>query len=64
MFASWLRQLSCALQKANVAGLRGAAAGGAPPTGVRSEEEVDPDWLSEQIDELLRAAAEAAGAVL
>jgi hypothetical protein len=64
VFASWLRQLSCALQKANVAGLRGAAAGGVQPTGVRREEETDPDWLSEQIDELLRAAAEAAGAVL
>ena len=59
-----LRQLSCALRKASVAVRRGAAAGGVQSTGVRREEETDPDWLSEQIDELLRAAAEAAGAVL
>ena len=29
VFATWLRQLACTLQKANVAALRGAAAAGA-----------------------------------
>jgi len=58
--AAWLRQLSCALQKANVACLRGAAAGG--PRNQLSEEEDEelPGWLEEQIDDLLAQAAAAA----
>ena len=71
VFSSWLRQLSCALQKENVAALRGAAAGGArttrgasnaPRTGEAEEEETEEDWLAEQVEELLVRAAAAAGA--
>jgi hypothetical protein len=69
VFTSWLRQLSCALQKANVASLRGAAAGGAragrgahnaPRAGEEAGEE-DDDWLLEQVEELLVRAAGGAG---
>ena len=69
IFSSWLRQLSCALQKENVAALRGAAAGGARTArraenalraGEPEEEEAEEDWLAEQVEELLlRAAASA-----
>ena len=69
VFSSWLRQLSCALQKENVAALRGAAAGGARTargagnaqrTGEAEEEGTEEDWLAEQVEELLvRAAAPA-----
>ena len=70
VYAAWLRQPSCALQKANVACLRGAAAGG--PRGNRNpdeqpaegENEEEPGWLDEQIEELLAQAAAAAGAGL
>ena len=74
VFSTWPRQLSCTLQKANVAGVRGAAAGGAragrrdtereegsagePGVGEAEEE----DWLAEQVEELLvRAAAAVVG---
>ena len=69
VFTSWLRQLSCALQKANVASLRGAAAGGAragrgahnaPRAGEEAGEE-DDDWLLEQVEELLVRAGGSAG---
>ena len=70
VYAAWLRQLSCALQKANVACLRGAAAGGPrnSSSGEHAAEGGDeemPDWLEEQIDELIAdvaaAVAEEAG---
>ena len=73
MYNSWLTQLSCALQKANVACLRSASAGGHSPApearaegaGLQGEEEDTGDgggdWLAEQVEELiLRAAASAA----
>ena len=69
VFGSWLRQLSCALQKANVASLRGAAAGGArtgrgannaPRAGEVGGAEEEEDWLAEQVEELLVRAAGAA----
>ena len=72
VYSSWLAQLSCALQKANVACLRSANAGGRPPVpGTRGEgigvsahalEEPEDDWLAEAVEHLLqqaRAAAEA-----
>ena len=71
IFSSWLRQLSCALQKENVAALRGAAAGGArtargahnaPRAGEAEEEEMEEDWLAERVEELLVRAAGTAGA--
>ena len=38
VYSTWLSQLSCALQKANVAGLRLASARGRPPVpGTRAE---------------------------
>ena len=69
VFSSWLRQLSCALQKENVGALRGAAAGGAQAgrglrqaageAGGSAAEEAD--WLADQVEELLvRAAVSAA----
>ena len=71
VFSSWLRQLSCVLQKENAAALRGAAAGGAravrgasnaPRTGEAEEEETAEDWLAEQVEDLLVRAAAAAAA--
>ena len=66
VYAAWLRQLSCALQKGNVACLRGAASG--QPRNSASGEQVDeggdeeiPGWLEEQIDDLIAQAAAAAG---
>jgi hypothetical protein len=70
VYAAWLRQLSCALQKANVACLRGAAAGGPrnSSSGEHAAEGGDeemPDWDEERIDELIAdvaaAVAEEAG---
>ena len=72
VYAAWLRQLSCALQKSNVAALRGAAAGGAragrgadnaPRAGGEAgeAEEEEEDWLLEQVEELLARATGAAG---
>ena len=73
VLASWLGQLSCALQKANVACLRSAGAGGrcpapAPrPAGAGAGEEEpagEDDWLNEAVEELLRHAAACAAAEL
>ena len=75
VFQSWLTQLSCALQKANVACLRSAGAGGcapapgvraaaAGPAGLEEEEAGAGDWLEEAVEELLLQAAAAAGADL
>ena len=74
VYSSWLGQLSCALQKANVACLRSAGAGvefapGAPVAGGAGEEPEradgeEDDWLAEQVDELLYQAAAVAGADL
>ena len=67
VFNSWLGQLSCALQKANVACLRSAgAASRGPVPGVHAEaaEASGPgfsgegdDWLDEAVEELLQWAA-------
>ena len=75
VYSSWLSQLSCALQKANVACLRSAGAGGRNPApGVRAEgagagndawlAEADDDWLAEAVEQLLQQAAASAGAEL
>lgn len=72
VFASWLSQLSCALQKANVACLRSAGSGGCAPAwgiptagighGAGDGADENADWLEEAVEELLRrAAADAAG---
>ena len=63
VFSRWLAQLSCALQKANVACLRGAGAGARnPATGVNAAgaglpqeaaAEEEGDWLEEEVEELL-----------
>ena len=70
VFCSWLSQLSCALQKANVACLRSASAAGRGPApgmradggGVAAEEfaVAYDDWLEEEVERLLQAAAAAA----
>ena len=64
VLGSWLAQLSCALQKGNVACLRGAAAGGR--RGARAaesrQEEEEPDWLEEAVKDLLAHAAACAAA--
>ena len=72
VFASWLSQLSCALQKANVACLRSAGCGacapafGAPAAGASQGARdgawagEDADWLEEAVEELLWQAAAAA----
>ena len=75
VYSSWLTQLSCALQKANVACLRSAGAGGrGPAPGVRADGALpaghddpagaEPDWLAEAVEELLRQAASGAGVEL
>ena len=73
VLASWLGQLSCALQKANVACLRSAGVGGscpapaARPAGAGAGEEEpagEDDWLNEAVEELLRHAAACAAAEL
>ena len=72
VYSSWLTQLSCALQKANVACLRSAGAGGrGPAPGVRADGALpaghgypagaEPDWLEETVEELLQQAAASAG---
>ena len=76
VFSSWLSHPSCGLQKANVACLRSAGAGGrSPAPGVRAEgagaggteptnaEEAD-DWLAEAVEQLLQQAAAGAAAEL
>jgi hypothetical protein len=73
VFSSWLAQLSCVLQKANVACLRSAGASGRCPTpGTQAEfampegadgaghREVD-DWLAEAVEALIHQAAASAG---
>ena len=75
VYSSWLGQLSCALQKANVACLRSAAAAGPCPVpgvcaggdaGVASDNATaaENDGLSEQVEELLLQAAAAAAVEL
>ena len=74
VFSSWLSQLSCALQKTNVACLRSASAAGRGPVpgarteraGVAPEEPMDAgdDWLEEQVEILLQTAAAAVGVEL
>ena len=75
VYSSWLGQLSCALQKANVACLRSAGAGGrGPAPGARAEgaglggEEhgaaEEEDWLYEAVEHLLQEAAVVAAAEL
>ena len=71
MYNSWLSQLSCALQKANVACLRSAsAARHGPAPGARAEgagavgadgAEADDDWLEEAVEDLLQWAAASVG---
>jgi hypothetical protein len=72
VFASWLGQLSCALQKANVACLRSAGAGGrCPAPEARAEgagqdpgedDVEDDDWITEAVEDLVLRAAAAAEA--
>ena len=75
VFNSWLSQLSCALQKANVACLRSASAGGSGPApaaraeGAGSGEDEraaagEEDWLEEAVERLLQQAAADAAAEL
>ena len=73
VYQSWLSQLSCALQKANVACLRAAGAGGrAPAPGVPTavggwpelEDAAGAGWMEETIEELLLQAAADAGVEL
>ena len=75
VFSSWLSQLSCALQKANVACLRSASAGGRDPApGARAEgagpggderaAAEEDDWLEEAVEQLLQQAAADAAAEL
>ncbi len=75
VFTSWPSQLSCALQKANVACLRSASAGGrGPAPGARAEgagpggdefaAAEEDDWLEEAVERLLQQAAASAAAEL
>ncbi len=75
VFSSWLSQLSCALQKANVACLRTASAGGRGPAPGASAEgaglgehahaaPADDDWLAEEIEQLIQEGAAGAGVEL
>ena len=74
VFSSWLGQLSCALQKANVACLRSAGAWGRGPApearaegaGPEPGEDADDggDWLADAVEELVHRAAAAAEAEL
>ena len=74
VYSSWLSQLSCALQKANVACLRSASAGGRGPApgasaagaGLGEDEQAaaEEDWLEEALEQLLQQAAAAAAADL
>jgi hypothetical protein len=75
VYSSWLTQLSCALQKANVACLRSAGAGGRGPAPAARADGALPaepgagagdeaDWLAEAVEELLRQAASSAGVEL
>ena len=70
VYSSWLGPLRCGLQKANVASLRSAGAGGSSPVAgarlagagqwVEGPEGEADDWLTEAVDELLRQAAASA----
>jgi hypothetical protein len=72
VLSSWLGQLSCALQKANVACLRSACAGGRGPApearaadaGAEGDEEAEgeDDWLAEAVEELIHWAQASATA--
>ena len=74
VYSAWVRQLSCALQKANVACLRAASAGGRPPAqraraegaGLAAEdlEAPEDDWLAEAVEQPLQQAAADAAAEL
>ena len=76
VYNSWLAQLSCTLQKANVACLRSASAGGRGPAAGASPADAlaagadglaadaEEDWLAATVDELLHQAAAAANADL
>ena len=76
VYYSWLTQLSCALQKANVACLRSASAGGRGPASGSNpagalaagddglEAGANDDWLAAAVEELLLQAAATAGADL
>ena len=76
VYNSWLAQLSCTLQKANVACLRSASAGGRGPAAGASPADAlaagadglaadaEEDWLAAAVDELLHQAAAAANADL
>ena len=76
VYQSWLRQLSCTLQKANVACLRAAGAGGRAPAGDERAEGALPegldgndgtgagdaeDWLAEAVEKLLQECAAKVG---
>ena len=72
VFSSWMSQLSCALQKANVACLRTASAGGrGPAPGARADgagfgahDDAAPeedDWIAEVVEQLLQDVAAGAG---
>ena len=75
VYNSWLTQLSCALQKSNVACLRAAGARGrGPAPGARTDGALlegshdaageEEDWLEEAVEELLQQAAVRAGVEL
>ena len=74
VFSAWMSQLSCALQKSNVACLRSASAGGRPPpggvradgVGLAAEDHEAPkgDWLAEAVEQLIQQAAADAAAEL
>ena len=75
VYSSWLSQLSCSLQKMNVACLRSAAAAvpcpvpGVSAAGYASGDsghvmEAENDWLAEQVEQLLLQTAAAAAADL
>ena len=71
VFSSWLGQLSCALQKANVSCLRSAGAWGRGPAPEVRAEGVGPepgedagttdDWLAEAVEDLIHWAQATAG---
>ena len=66
-YSAWLSQLSCALEKANVACLRSAVPGArAEGVGPAADdlEETEDDWFAEAVEQLLQQAAAAAAADL
>ena len=74
VYNSWITQLSCALQKANVACLRSASAGGRSPAPEARADGAGPqggeedvgdgteDWLAQEIEDLIQCAAASAAA--